>query len=84
MNDLLSRHQPGFSLLGTYPVTLGDSSHGLRKDGTQHKARGSEPVFPPATKHGLSERSDTVNCASSTPGEETWEESSQQPHSCSP
>ena len=60
MNDPSSWHQPGFSLLETYPVTLGDSSHGLRKDGTQHKAEGSGSVFPLATNLTLSERSDTV------------------------
>ena len=32
MNDLLSRHSPGFSLLEAYTVTLNDSSHKIRKE----------------------------------------------------
>ena len=32
MNDLLSRYKPGFSLLEAYTVTLGDSSHKIRKE----------------------------------------------------
>ena len=35
MNDLLSRYKPGFSLLEAYTVTLNDSSHEIRKDGTR-------------------------------------------------
>ena len=50
MNDLFSRLQPGLFLLETYPVTLGDSSHKIRKDGTMTQGRGKRIRLPAGDK----------------------------------